>query len=146
MTMDNETEFIVETVGRGVALNSKTFLLEDELHLIARCHTTVTLFVIDKANFTNAVGHDSALTKTIQEHLDKMILNEKNVELDITYVKPKIRAYNIQKNYVFFEKEKAQRAQLMSNLFKNTIINFLMKNRKKRKVPKVEEILKLSIE
>ena len=74
--MDNETEFIVETVGRGVALNSKTFLLEDELHLIARCHTTVTVFVIDKANFTNAVGHDSALTKTIQENLDKMILND----------------------------------------------------------------------
>ena len=63
--MDNGTEFIIETVGRGVALNPKTFLLEDELHLTARCHTTVTLFVIDKENFTAAVGHDAALVKSI---------------------------------------------------------------------------------
>ena len=63
--MDNGTEFIIETVGRGVALNPKTFLLEDELHLTARCHTTVTLFVIDKANFTDAVGYDTVLVKRI---------------------------------------------------------------------------------
>ena len=63
--MDNGTEFIIETVGRGVALNPKTFLLEDELHLTARCHTTVTLFVIDKENFTAAVGHDATLVKSI---------------------------------------------------------------------------------
>ena len=64
-TMDNGTEFIIETVGRGVALNYRTFLLEDELHLTARCHTTVTLFVIDKTNFTTAVGHDAPLVKKI---------------------------------------------------------------------------------
>ena len=62
-TMDNGTEFIVETVGRGVALNSRTFLLEDKLNLTARCHTTVTLFVIDKENFTKVIMHDTAVKK-----------------------------------------------------------------------------------
>ena len=54
-TMDNGTEFIIETIGRGVALNSRTFLLEDKLQLTARCHTTVTMFVIDKANFSKVI-------------------------------------------------------------------------------------------
>ena len=42
--------------------------------------------------------------------------------------------------------EKAIRAQKTSLLFKNTVINFLLKNRKERKVPKLSDILKLSIE
>ena len=37
-TMDNGTEFIIETIGRGVALNFRSFLLEDTLNLTARCH------------------------------------------------------------------------------------------------------------
>ena len=60
-TMDNGLEFMVEMVGRGVALNSRTFLLEDKLNITARCHTNVTLFVIDKANFTKVIMHDKAL-------------------------------------------------------------------------------------
>ena len=100
-TMDNGTEFIIETVGRGVALNPKTFLLEDELHLTARCHTTVTLFVIDKTNFTAAVGYDTVLVKKIQDYLDDIILDEKNFELDITCVKSKVKTYNMKQHNGF---------------------------------------------
>lgn len=145
-TMDNGTEFIIETVGRGVALNQKTFLLEDELNLTARCHTTVTLFVIDKSNFTQAVGHDAALSKSLQDFLDDIIINEKHFELDITSVKDKVKTYNINKHRGFLKGHQALKAQKTSILFKNTVIHFLLKNRKERKVPKLGDILKLSIE
>lgn len=92
-TMDNGTEFIIETVGRGVALNSRTFLLEDKLNLSARCGTTVTFFVIDKANFTKIILLDTVLKKRIREYLDAIIEEEKSFDLDITCVKNKIRTW-----------------------------------------------------
>ena len=64
-TMDNGTEFIIETVGRGVSLNYRTFLTEDELHLTARCYTPVTMFVINKENFTKVVARDTNLVQII---------------------------------------------------------------------------------
>ena len=86
--MDNGTEFIIESVGRGVCLNYRTFLTEDELHLTARCYTPVTMFVINKDAFTKVVARDSHLTKHIQEYIEKLVVDEKTFELDITSVKP----------------------------------------------------------
>ena len=59
--MDNGTEFIIETVGRGVAFNYRTFLLEDTLNLTARCHTQATIQVIDKNLFQKIVCKDKRL-------------------------------------------------------------------------------------
>ena len=145
-TMDNGTEFIIETVGRGVCLNFRTFLTEDELHLTARCYTPVTMFVINKENFTKVVARDTSLIKSIQSYIDDIVEDEKTFELDITSVKPYVKTYDKYAVDGVWRGDKAERAQKISNLFKNTVMKFLLKNREERKVPKLSDILKISIE
>ena len=144
--MDNGTEFIIETVGRGVALNFRTFITEDELHLTARCYTPVTMFVINKESFTKVVARDPNLIKNIQEYIDNIVEDEKTFELDVTSVKPFVKTYDRTAVGGVWKGNKAERAQKISNLFKNTVMKFLLKNREERKVPKLSDILKISIE
>ena len=67
--MDNGTEFIIETAGRGVVVNFRSFLLEDTLNLTARCHTSVTMQVIDKFYFQKIVAKDKKLVDRINKDL-----------------------------------------------------------------------------
>ena len=109
-TMDNGTEFIIETVGRGVALNAITFLLEDKLNITARCHTTVTFFVINKANFTKIISQDDSLKKYIKSYLDRIIEEEKSYDMDITCVKKEVKTYDSEAIEGYWRGQKALQA------------------------------------
>lgn len=75
--MDNGTEFIIETIGKGVALNFRSFLLEDTLNLTARCHNQVTLQVINKHFFQKVVKKDKKLIERINKDLVNYVDEEK---------------------------------------------------------------------
>ena len=124
--MDNGTEFIIETAGRGVVVNFRSFLLEDTLNLTARCHTTVTMQVIDKFYFQKIVAKDRKLVDRINKDLINYVDEGKYFQLDITPFKPILKTFdkNVKKGqYVGDEAERAQRVNI---LFKNTVIKFLL--------------------
>ena len=144
--MDNGTEFVVETIGRGVAINSRTFLTEDTLHLTARCYTPVSAFVINKESFAKVVQKDTNLINKIQDMILNIVEDEKTYDFDITCVNNEVRTYDPKALGGVWRGKKALRAQETSVLFKNTVMKFLLKTRELRKVPKLADILKQSVE
>ena len=92
--MDNGTEFIIETVGRGVVVNFRSFLLEDTLNLTARCHTPVTMQVIDKSYFEKIVARDKKLIDKINKDIINYVDEGKYFQLDITPFKPFLKTFD----------------------------------------------------
>ena len=92
--MDNGTEFIIETAGRGVVVNFRSFLLEDTLNLTARCHTTVTMQVINKFYFQKIVAKDRKLVDRINKDLINYVDEGKYFQLDITPFKPILKTFD----------------------------------------------------
>ena len=71
---------------------------------------------------------------------------EKNYDMDITCVKKEVRTCDPEVYDGIWRGQKALVAQETSSLFKNTVLKFLIQNRQARKVPKLADILKISIE
>ena len=127
-------------------MNYRTFLTEDELHLTARCYTPVQMFVINKETFTKVVQNDPNLGKKLNNLISSIVDDEKTFDLDLTPTKRPVKTYDRQAKNKLWQGLKAERAQNVSILFKNTVIQLLLKHREDRKVPKLSDILKISIE
>ena len=75
-----------------------------------------------------------------------IVEDEKTFELDITATKTEVKTHDRQALGGVWRGRTAIRAQNTSILFKNTVMKFLLKNREERKVPKLSDILKQSVE
>ena len=102
----------------------------------------MTLQVINKHFFQNVVRKDKKLIERINKDLVNYVDEEKYFQLDITPFKPVMKTFDKKSKNGLYVGPKAERAQAVNILFKNTVIKFLLQNRELRKVPKLTDIIK----
>ena len=136
--MDKGVDFVIERLFRGAVINHRSFLLNDQIDVSARCVTPVSLFYLDVDDLQHVREKDPMLNREIQRIEDEMINKENAIALD--YISPtEVR------DAIEPAEEEAHRNHL-TVVLKNAVMYDIVKNREKRKVPKLSDILLMAVE
>ena len=136
--MDKGVDFVIERLFRGAVINHRSFLLNDQIDVSARCVTPVSLFYLDVDDLQHVREKDPMLNQEIQRIEDEMINKENAIALD----------YIISSDGRELKRplEVETRSNHLTVMLKNAVMYHIVKNREKRKVPKLSDILLMAVE
>jgi len=100
-------------------------LTNDKLELQARTSKATSLFVISKERFTDVIFSDKNLVEKITKTIDDIVASEKQLSLDYVRVQEQVR----HPKRGMLKGAEALKAVRLSLLLKNTIMQFILKNR-----------------
>lgn len=88
--MDNGVDFVIERLYRGSIINHRSFLIEDNIDVIAKCATQVSLFYLDFDDIKKLRYQSIVLDTNIHEIEEQLINKDNAIALDYCYsVAPK---------------------------------------------------------
>ena len=87
------------------------------------------IFVIPKEKFTDVVQNDPNLARTINNLISSIVEEDLTFNLDVTSIKRTVKTCDKQAQNGLWREQKAVRAQKVNNLFKNTVMQVILKNR-----------------
>lgn len=141
-TMDGRTDFVIERLSRGSAINPVGFLIEDEIDVSGRVVSNTNVYLIKNADFFKIIQRDMDTLNRVQQTIVQSLANNDNpVSLDYTYGDTNLR--HPRGHYI----NPVNKIRFFNSLLKlkNTIMYFITKNRETRKVPKLKDILGAAI-
>ena len=137
-SMDKGVDFVIERLFRGAVINHRSFLLNDQIDVSARCVTPVSLFYLDVDDLQAVREKDPNLDREIQRIEDEMINKENAIALD--YI------ISSDGRELTRPEQMETRRNHLTVMLKNAVMYHIVKNREKRKVPKLSDILLMAVE